>query len=141
MTAETASERSRSINVREWLGRAEQTLDQYGAGAWIAATIVGFILFLPIGLGILIYMIWSGRMGCRGKYRGRWRHRAQYGSTGNAAFDAYREETLQRLEDERQAFEDFMERLRKAKDQAEFDQFMTERRQNNSGPAGQPTGV
>ena len=48
-------------------------------------------------------------------------------STGNAAFDAYREETLKRLEDEREAFTSFLDQLRKAKDQAEFDQFMASR--------------
>ena len=52
---------------------------------------------------------------------------ARLPSTGNAAFDAYRDETLRRLEDEREAFAQFLDRLRKAKDQSEFDQFMTER--------------
>lgn len=48
-------------------------------------------------------------------------------STGNAAFDEYREETLRRLEEEAAEFQTFMERLRKARDKAEFDQFMSER--------------
>lgn len=48
--------------------------------------------------------------------------------TGNAAFDEYREETLQRLEEEAKEFQSFLQRLRKARDKAEFDQFMTERR-------------
>ena len=47
--------------------------------------------------------------------------------TGNSAFDAYRDETLRRLEDEQKSFETFLERLREAKDKAEFDQFMEER--------------
>ena len=47
--------------------------------------------------------------------------------TGNSAFDAYREDTLRRLEDEQQSFENFLQRLRDAKDKAEFDQFMNER--------------
>ena len=49
-------------------------------------------------------------------------------SSGNHAFDEYRAETIRRLEDEQQAFGSFLERLRFAKDKAEFDQFMTERR-------------
>ncbi len=49
-------------------------------------------------------------------------------STGNAAFDGYREETLRRLEDDAKEFQSFLQRLRKARDKAEFDQFMTERR-------------
>jgi hypothetical protein len=49
-------------------------------------------------------------------------------SSGNRAFDEYRTETLRRLEDEQREFRDFLERLRQAKDKAEFDQFMAERR-------------
>ena len=48
--------------------------------------------------------------------------------SGNRAFDDYREETLKRLEDEQREFKDFLARLRFAKDRAEFDQFMGERR-------------
>jgi hypothetical protein len=55
-------------------------------------------------------------------------------SSGNRAFDDYREETLKRLEDEQREFKDFLARLRFAKDRAEFDQFMAERRQRPSGP-------
>lgn len=47
--------------------------------------------------------------------------------TGNAAFDAYKSDTLRRLEEEQTQFEAFLERLREAKDKAEFDQFMKER--------------
>jgi hypothetical protein len=49
-------------------------------------------------------------------------------SSGNRAFDEYRAETLRRLEDEQREFLEFLERLRHAKDKAEFDQFMAERR-------------
>ena len=49
-------------------------------------------------------------------------------STGNRAFDEYREETLRRLEEEANEFQAFLQRLRHAKDKAEFDQFMAERR-------------
>lgn len=48
-------------------------------------------------------------------------------STGNSAFDAYKADTLRRLEEEQHNFEAFLERLRDAKDKAEFDQFMEER--------------
>ena len=48
-------------------------------------------------------------------------------STGNRAFDAYKADTLRRLEEEQHNFEAFLERLREAKDKAEFDQFMDER--------------
>lgn len=48
-------------------------------------------------------------------------------TTGNAAFDAYKADTLRRLEEEQGNFEKFLERLRESKDKAEFDQFMDDR--------------
>lgn len=48
-------------------------------------------------------------------------------TTGNSAFDAYKSDTLRRLEEEQHNFESFLERLRASKDKAEFDQFMDER--------------
>jgi hypothetical protein len=59
-------------------------------------------------------------------------------SSGNHAFDEYRAETLKRLEDEQREFKDFLERLRFAKDRAEFDQFMSARRQAPFTPGAQP---
>lgn len=105
--------------VRDWL-------DERGRPAWIAAMVLGFIAFWPVGLAILGYMIWSKRMiGCSSKRR----YRASYHAapTGNMAFDAYREETLKRLEDEHTEFMTFLQKLREAKDKAEFDQFMEQR--------------
>ena len=120
-------------------------LDDIGKPAWIALMILGFVIFWPIGLAILAYLLWSGRMGCW-TYRGpgRWHNAGEEGSmcgprtrrhkrrrkstSGNHAFDEYREETMRRLEDEQIEFEAFLERLRHAKDKAEFDQFMDERR-------------
>ena len=55
----------------------------------------------------------------------------------NRAFDEYREETLRRLEEEQREFHDFLARLRRAKDKAEFDQFMSERR-TRTGPSSAP---
>ncbi len=49
-------------------------------------------------------------------------------TSGNRAFDEYRNETLKRLEDEQREFREFLERLRFAKDKTEFDAFMNERR-------------
>ena len=56
-------------------------------------------------------------------------------STGNAAFAAYKADTLRRLEEEQKHFEAFLERLREAKDKAEFDQFMDERAKRDDGTA------
>jgi hypothetical protein len=55
-------------------------------------------------------------------------------SSGNTAFDAYRMETLRRLEDEQRDFTEFLNNLRHAKDKAEFDQFMAERRNGPQTP-------
>ena len=55
------------------------------------------------------------------------RARAALRPSGNATFDAYKTETLRRLEDEQAQFEEFLARLREAKDKAEFDQFMDDR--------------
>ena len=129
-------------------------LDEQGKVAWIIVMVLGFIIFWPVGLAILGYLLWSGRMGCwKGNGRGRWhneRKRERWGggagtetwfgskrrppSSGNSAFDEYREETLRRLEEEQNEFLDFLERLRQAKDKSEFDQFMAERR--NRPPRG-----
>jgi len=59
-------------------------------------------------------------------------HRAQY-STGNNAFDEYRDQTLDRLEEEQQEFQEFLKQLRSAKDRTEFDQFMSNRRARPNG--------
>ncbi len=116
-----------------WLSRSEAWLDEKGKGAWIAAMVLGFIFVWPVGLALLFYMIWSKRM-----FGKSCSHRRQRGShvhmkfsamrsSGNNAFDAYKDETLRRLEEEQDNFEAFLQRLRDAKDKAEFDDFMDER--------------
>ena len=117
---------------RNWLGRAEDFLDEKGKGAWIATMIVGFVVFWPVGLAVLAYMIWSKRMFKSTSCAKRNSHRHMTSrSTGNAAFDAYKADTLTRLEEEQTNFEAFLTRLREAKDKAEFDQFMSEGRTKN----------
>ncbi len=60
-------------------------------------------------------------------------------SSGNRAFDDYRADTLKRLEDEEREFKDFLTRLRAAKDRAEFDAFMADRRRTvESEPRTEP---
>lgn len=116
-------------SVATWPSQAETWLDQRGKGAWIVAMVLGFIAFWPVGLAILGYMLFAGKFrtggGC--SRRSRSLRRAGFRSSGNSAFDAYKSETLRRLEDEQQAFEAFLGRLREAKDKAEFDEFMDER--------------
>ena len=117
-------------------------LDDLGQPAWLAVMILSFILFWPLGLAVLAFLLWSGRMGCgwhgdKRKWKQRWQGAwdgsgsgpaRSYRPTGNRAFDEYREETLKRLEEESREFQSFLERLRLAKDRSEFDQFMAERK-------------
>lgn len=113
-----------------WLSRSEAWLDSKGKGAWIAAMVLGFIFFWPVGLAILAYMIWSKRMfstSCRRHSSPMKRGFHAMKSSGNGAFDAYKADTLARLEQEQSDFEAFLARLRAAKDKSEFDQFMDER--------------
>jgi len=113
--------------VAAWPHQAETWLDERGKPAWIIAMVLGFIFFWPVGLALLFYMIWSKRMfngTCR---HSRKRRSHSTHSSGNSAFDAYKSDTLRRLEEEQVNFEAFLERLRDAKDKSEFDDFMDER--------------
>jgi len=127
----------------------------------IALMVLGFILFWPLGLAVLGYILWGekfggspekaqayfnkGRAWCtsgkHGQYRRGWQH-SRYGMSwsGNAAFDEYRSEQLKRLEEERarldaeiEDFHEYMANLNKAKDREEFDRFMNERRGSRQG--------
>jgi Protein of unknown function (DUF2852) len=122
-------------------------LDELGKPAWVALAILGFMVWWPVGLATVAFIIGSGRMSWKGGSVSRW-----YGasdqmrpagawwqpsrSSGNRAFDEYREETLRRLEEEQREFRDFLARLRMAKDKDEFDQFMAER--TRTGPSSSP---
>ena len=137
-----------------------ERLDDIPRPAWIALVVLGFIVFWPVGLALLIYLKWSGRMFCSRRARwgawntpdgrssdgreqfGAWCRRSRggrHGSSGNVAFDEYREETLRKLDEEQREFRDFLDRLRAAKDRAEFDDFMAERR--SRPPAPRPSDV
>jgi hypothetical protein len=135
-------------------------LDEFGRPAWILLVILGFIVWWPLGLAALAFMIGSGRMGCwnhrslarwqdkmdrmqdrmermRGRMEGMGAGQDWWGqprSSGNRAFDEYRTETLHRLEEEQREFQEFLRRLRFAKDKTEFDQFMADRRNRPSPP-------
>lgn len=124
-----------------WFSRTEAWLDSKGKGAWIAAMVLGFVFFWPVGLAFVFYMTvnnkWSKTMfGRNCAHRSsRRRHMARaYSSSGNSAFDAYKDDTLRRLEDEQQNFEAFLQRLRDAKDKSEFDDFMEDRAKAAAAP-------
>jgi Protein of unknown function (DUF2852) len=120
--------------------------------------ILGLVWWFPIGLVILAAFVISRAIGAwhRPQFAGgvpssgwgsagsRWESRLpdrprdrrgcgsaswqQQTSSGSQAFDDYRAETLHRLEDEQRDFKEFLQRLRAAKDRAELDQFLDERR-------------
>lgn len=128
-----------------------QKIDSFGKVGWATVTLAAFWLAWPVGLMLVAYLAGSGRLqawrdegGAPGTWfnlRGKpWPARTggtAWSSTatpsGNQAFDEYRESTIRRLEDEQKEFQAYLERLRKARDKAEFDAFMSERRQRHGG--------
>jgi hypothetical protein len=129
--------------------------------AWTPATIgvmvVGFMVAWPLGLAMLAYIIWGDRMGDlrHDMRRGFARFKREIDmkgfntgtsrQTGNVAFDEFRQAEIERLEEERRKldamvdeFDSHLRNLRRAKDQAEFDEFLRNRH-NHRGehPAGE----
>jgi hypothetical protein len=131
--------------------------------AWTPATIglmvLGFIVAWPLGLAMLAYIIWGDRLDdfkhdARRSF-GRFKREmdmkgfsAADRGTGNVAFDDFRKAEIERLEEERRKldtmvdeFDAHLRNLRRAKDQAEFDEFMKSRHNHNgdhstNGPSG-----
>lgn len=123
--------------------------------AWTPATIAlmvgGFIVFAPAGLAMLAYIIWGERLHAwrakGGSFRdavsgkmdngSKWYRESKThdrGTTGNVAFDDWRNTELNRLAEERRKLEEMREEfdgyareLRRAKDKEEFDRFMAAR--------------
>ncbi len=126
----------------------------------IALMVLGFIIFWPLGLAVLGYILWGEKFGGSAEkaqhywnkgcgYMRNTTKQAGFGrdfsSSGNAAFDDYRADQLKRLEEERarldaeiDAFHEYMANLRKAKDREEFDRFMSEHRGNRQGFGDKP---
>jgi Protein of unknown function (DUF2852) len=118
----------------------------------VGAVVGGFAVYWPLGLlalGLKFIKgeVWPGASQFaspwKGEHQSGWTKPEGFGfkgnwsaphSSGNRAFDDYRKVQLDRLEDERRkldedrkAFTDYLERLRMAKDKDEFDRFMSER--------------
>lgn len=123
-------------------------LDELGKPGWLAVTLIAFWAAWPLGLVVLAYLAGSGRLRAwRAEVPGQWFNlrsgpvgRGWGTSSGNQAFDEYRAETLRRLEEEQREFQVYLERLRRARDKAEFDQFMAERRSRPAAPGGDAEG-
>jgi hypothetical protein len=120
----------------------------------IALMVLGFVIFWPLGLAMLAYILWGEMFGGSSDKAEAWVNKSKAwcqsngsrhhgyntwrNSSGNAAFDEYRVEQLKRLEEERkrldedyQKFQDYLRNLRMARDREEFDRFMRDR--NNNG--------
>jgi Protein of unknown function (DUF2852) len=152
-----------TADVNRWRGPTEEyqqhphMLHSPWHPGWIAVTVLGFIIWWPIGLALLFFTLGSRKMGCWSHHNGhdRWANkmeRMQYkmermrdrmerrgfpfgpSTSGNRAFDEYRMETLRRLEDEQKDFREFLDRLRHAKDKEEFDAFMAQHRTRPTPP-------
>jgi len=125
--------------------------------AWTPATIalmvLGFMAYWPLGFAVLAYILWGDRLELFRQDVGRTTDRVMAGfrrsgarmpfateRTGNVAFDDWREGELKRLDEERRRlneasaeFESYARELRRAKDQEEFDRFMSDRARNRRG--------
>lgn len=117
--------------------------------AWTPATIalmvLGFMIFWPLGLAMLAYIIWGERLDgfkhemnkATDDFTSQFKGRGPRATarTGNVAFDDWREAELERLHKERMKldamradFDEYSRELRRAKDQEDFDRFMADRK-------------
>lgn len=113
--------------------------------AWTPFTVflmvIGFLVAWPLGLLMLAYILWGDRIpefkrnATAFSYNNGFRDRSSSSASGNVAFDEYRrqemkrlDEERRRLEQERRDFETYAANLRRAKDQEEFNRFMSDRR-------------
>jgi hypothetical protein len=123
--------------------------------AWTPATIAmmvaGFVVFWPLGLAMFGYILFGDRLEAfkrdanatvdkvAGAFRGAgFTHSA---STGNVAFDEWRDAEIERLNNERRKldelradFEEELRELRRAKDKEDFDRFMAKRNAATTKP-------
>ncbi len=107
----------------------------------IPVTIVALNVFWPAGVLIAVILAWRGGFAPTGTPSAPPRNmdeavkslmptttqKQAQRTSGNASFDAYRHDMIERLEVEQTNFEGFLSRLRDAKDQTEFDDFMDDR--------------
>jgi len=107
-------------------------------GRWtplaVAAAVLGFVTWWPIGLAVVAYIMWGGSIDDLAR-DGIEQAKAAFkpattasSTTGSAAFDEYRAETLRRLEEEQAEFNGFVSKLRDARDREEFERFMADRK-------------
>jgi len=105
----------------------------------VATVVLGFVAWWPLGIAAIAYVLWGGSVDelLKNGFSQLKGVGFPQRSSGNAAFDAYRAETLERLTREQAEFTAFVRRLREARDREEFDRFMMER-QGTFDNHGQP---
>ena len=112
--------------------------NHYWPGPWL---LLGPMMMFFVMIAFMATMFFMMRMGpmrrseaslCGFGFRRLGQHVGVPSEGRHAAFEEYREETLRRLDEEQSEFQDFVSHLRTAKDKAEFDQFMAERRNQPS---------
>lgn len=124
---------------------AAQTLRPAWTPLTIGLMVLGFIIWWPLGLAMLAYIVWGDRLHdtirdkrqeftAYGAGANGWQNNTRRQATGNAAFDDYRAEELDRLKEERRRldgevkeFEEYLSNLRMARDREEFNRYMKER--------------
>ena len=125
--------------------------------------VLGFMIFWPLGLAMLAYILWGDRLEefksdvnratdnmannfkCRTRWGRRQHHSSSTFATGNVAFDDWREAEMARLEEERRKldemrneFDEYLHELRRAKDADEFEEFMKSKKPKSSGGESVP---
>lgn len=119
--------------------------------ATIALMVLGFVVFWPLGLAMLAYILFGERLAgfkreanrrmdnspFARRFNGEWGRgacRTRASDTGNSAFDDWRRTEMERLEAERRKldemraeFDSHLNELRRARDREEFDRFMAAR--------------
>lgn len=101
-----------------------QSLESVGKPIWIALMVAAFVWWWPLGIAILAYLVWTNRLGGWSSMQPWTPH---FWGSGNAAFDEHKADILKQLEQEQADFGNFIDDLKKAKDKAEFDQFVAQR--------------
>lgn len=100
-------------------------LQDVGRPVWLAVMAMGFLWFWPVGVAVLAYLMWTGKVGNRG---GGAPWSRAFWSSGNTAFDKYQDEARKALDAERDAFQAFLVEKLSAADQAEFNEFLAKRK-------------
>jgi hypothetical protein len=123
----------------------------------IGAVLGGFAIFWPLGLLALYrkfkkgelwngasemeapwaqWSNWKSPRDAAEHFSGKWKRHEGHGFayTGNQAFDEYRKVELEKLEamrrkldEERKSFDEFLSKMRHAKDREDFDRFMADK--------------